>query len=169
MAVGLLCSACMRTRTLTVVTIAIGLSVSLAAADQLPTAFFGTWKLNTERSKADSGAPPKDQTLTIQRRGDGFGLTIDVDNGDGTRNRTTRNATLDGKDVTVVGITNPAVREAYTKVDDHSFQRVVKVNGQVRNTLKFTIAPDGKTVTAVTTGTGADGKPFHATSLLDKQ
>src|SRR3954452_2843110 len=99
----------MRTRTLTLVTltIAIGASVSLAAADQLPTAFFGTWKLNTERSKADSGAPPKDQTLTIQRRGDAFELTIDVDNGDGTRNRTTRNATLDGKDVPVEGITNP--------------------------------------------------------------
>ena len=77
--------------------------------------------------------------------------------------------TKDGKDVNVQGIANPAVREAYTRVDDRTFQRVVKLNGQVRNTLKLTVAPDGKSVTAVTTGTGADGKPFHATSLLNKQ
>jgi hypothetical protein len=35
--------------------------------------------------------------------------------------------------------------------------------------LKLTVAPDGKSVTAVTTGTGADGKAFNATSLLNKQ
>ena len=61
------------------------------------------------------------------------------------------------------------MREAYSRVDDRTFQRVVKFNGQVRNTLKLTVAPDGKSVTAVTSGTGADGKPFRATSLLDKQ
>jgi len=158
-------------RNLMIATIALvtALSGSLIAADQLPSAFFGTWKLNTEKSKADSGAEPKGQTLTIERRGEGFAVTIDVDNGDGTNSRTTRTAALDGKDVTVQGITNPAVREAYTRVDDRTFQRVLKLNGQVRNTLKLTVAPDGKTVTADTSGTGADGKPFHATSLLDKQ
>jgi hypothetical protein len=35
--------------------------------------------------------------------------------------------------------------------------------------LKLALAADGKTITAVSTGTGADGKPFHATSQLDKQ
>jgi hypothetical protein len=158
-------------RNLIVATIAlvIGVSASVAAADQLNPAFFGTWKLNTERSKADSGETPKGQTVTIERHGDGFAVTMDVDNGDGTRTRTTRTAALDGKDVTVQGITNPAVREAYTRVEDRTFQRVVKLNGQVRNTLTLTVAPDGKTVTAVTSGSSADGKPFRATSLLDKQ
>jgi len=159
----------MRNLMLAAVALAISLSASIAAAEQLPSAFFGTWKLNVEKTKADSGADPKDQTVTIERRGESFAVTIDVDNGDGTRSRTTRTAALDGKDVVVQGITNPAVREAYTRVDDRTFQRVLKLNGQVRNTLKLTVAPDGKTVTAVTSGTGADGKPFHATSLLDKQ
>jgi len=161
----------LRMRNLIIVTLAlvIGVSASLAAADQLPAAFFGTWKLNTEQSKANSGAEAKGQTVTIERRGQGFAMTIDVDNGDGTTSRTTRTAALDGKDVNVQGIANPAVKEAYTRVDDRTFQRVVKLNGQVRNTLKLTVAPDGKSVTAVTTGTGADGKAFNATSLLNKQ
>jgi hypothetical protein len=159
----------MRNLKIATVAVAVGLCAPLAAADQLPSGFFGTWKLNVEKTKADSGADPKDQTVTIERRGESFALTIDVDNGDGTRNRTTRTAALDGKDVTVQGITNPAVREAFTRVDDRTFQRVLKLNGQVRNTLKLTVSADGKTVTAVTSGTGADGKPFHATSLLDKQ
>jgi len=158
-------------RKLIVATLAllIGVSGSLAAADQLHSAFFGTWKLNTERSKADSGAEPKGQTVTIERRGDAFAVTIEVDNGDGTTSRTTRTAALDGRDVNVQGITNPAVREAFTRVDDRTIQRVVKLNGQVRSTLKLTVASDGKTVTAETSGTGADGKPFRATSLLNKQ
>src|SRR3954462_14824027 len=127
------------------IALVIGVSASLAAADQLHPAFLGTWKLNTERSKADSGETPKGQTLTIERRGQGFAVTIDVDNGDGTKSRTTRSAALDGKDVTVQGVTNPAVREAYTRVEERTIQRVVKLSGQVRNTLTLTVAPDGQT------------------------
>ena len=148
--------------------IVLGLSAGAAAAGDINPAFFGTWKLNTEKSKADTGESPKSQTVTLAPRGDRFVVTIDVDNGDGTRSRTTRTAALDGKDVTVDGIANPAAREAYTSIDARTIQRVVKLNGQVRNTLTLTVAPDGKTVTTVATGM-SDGKPFRATSVLDKQ
>jgi hypothetical protein len=147
----------------------IALSAGLVAANEINPAFFGTWKLNTEKSKADSGETPKSQTVTVAPRGSGFVFTIEVDNGDGTRTRTTRTAALDGKDVSVQGTSNPAAREAYTSVDARTIQRVVKVNGQVRSTLTLTVAPDGKTVTTVATVPGADGKPFRATSVLDKQ
>ena len=102
-------------------------------------------------------------------RGDGFVVSIEVDNDDGTTARTTRTAALYGKDVVVQGISNPAAREGYTTVDARTIQCVVKLNGKVRNTLTLAVAADGKTITTVTTGTGADGKPFHATSVLDKQ
>jgi hypothetical protein len=154
---------------LVTVVLVIGLAGGLAAASKINPAFFGTWKLDTEKSKADSGQEAKSQTLTLAPRGDTFVITIEVDNGDGTKSRTSRTAALDGKDVVVEGTANPNAREAYTSVDARTIQRVVKVNGQVRNTLKLTVAPDGKTVTAVSTGTGADGKPFRATSVLDKQ
>jgi len=157
-------------RNLVLTTLAVvGLSAGLAAASKINPAFFGTWKLNTEHSKAASGETPKSQTVTLAPQGDGFVVTIEVDNGDGTRTRTTGTAALDGQDVVVQGISNPAAREAYTSVDARTIQRVVKINGQVRNTLKLTVAADGKTVTTLSTGTDGDGKPFHATSVLDKQ
>ena len=159
----------MRSLIVATVALVIGLSGGSFAASEINPAFFGTWKLNTERSKANTGETPKSQTLTLTPRGDGFVVTIEVDNDDGTKARTTRTAALDGKDVVVEGISNPAAREAYTSVDARTIQRVVKLNGKVRNTLTLAVAADGKTMTTVTTGTGADGKPFHATSVLDKQ
>lgn len=159
----------MRSLIVATVTLVIGLSAGSFAATEINPAFFGTWRLNTEKSKANTGETPKSQTLTMTPRGDGFVVTIEVDNDDGTKARTTRTAALDGKDVKVEGISNPAAREAYTSVDPRTIQRVVKLNGKVRNTLALTVSPDGKTLTAVTSGTGADGTPFHATSVLDKQ
>ena len=151
------------------VALVIGLSAGSFAASEINPAFFGTWRLNTERSKANTGETPKSQTVTVTPRGDGFVVTIEVDNDDGTKARTTRTAALDGKDVVVQGISNPAAREAYTSVDARTIQRVVKLNGKVRNTLTLAVAADGKTMTTVMTATGADGQPFHATSVLDKQ
>jgi hypothetical protein len=155
----------MRNAVVATVGLVVVLTIGIAAAGEINPAFFGTWKLNTEKSKADSGETPKSQTVTLAPRGDGFVLTIEVDNGDGTVTRTTRTAALDGKEVVVQ---NSATREAYTSIDARTIQRVVKLNGQVRNTLKLTVARDGKTVTTEVTGTGPDGKPFRATSVLDK-
>lgn len=149
--------------------VVIALSAGLAAAGNINPAFFGTWKLNTANSKAGAGETAKGQTVTLAPRGDSFVVTIEVDNGDGTKSRTTRTAALDGKDVVVEGIANAAAREAYTSIDARTIQRVVKVNGEVRNTLTLTVAKDGKTVTAKSTGTNGDGKPFNATSVLEKQ
>ena len=159
----------MRNPVLATITLVVGLTAALGAASKINPAFFGTWKLDTEQSKADSGQTPKSQTLTLAPRGDSFVVTIEVDNGDGTTTRTTRTAALDGKDVRVDGTANSATREAYTSIDERTIQRVLKVDGQVRNTLQLTVTPDGRTVTAVSTGTNADGKPFRATSVLGKQ
>ena len=159
----------MRNLIVATVALVVGLSAGLAGAGEINPAFFGTWKLNTEKSKADTGQTPKSQTVTLAPRGDRFVVTFEVDNGDGTKTRTTRTAALDGKDVVVEGISNPAAREAYTSIDARTIQRVVKLNGQIRNTLTLTLAADGKTVTTISTGTGANGNPFHATSVLDKQ
>ena len=92
-----------RMRNLVVATVAlvVGLSAGLAGAGEINPAFFGTWKLNTEKSKADTGQTPKSQTVTLTPRGDRFVVTFEVDNGDGTKTRTTRTAALDGKDVVV--------------------------------------------------------------------
>jgi hypothetical protein len=147
----------------------LGVSGYVSAADQLNPAWFGTWRLDTAKSTASPGPMAKSQTVRIERRGDGFVVTVDSENANGTKSHTMRQAALDGKQVPVTGGANAAAKEAYTRIDNRSFQRVVIINGQVTNTLKATLSRDGKTFTTVTTGTNAEGKPVHNTGVLEKQ
>ena len=148
--------------------VVLALSISTSAAETVNAGFFGTWKMNTAKSKADPGPLVKNQTVTIERQGDGFTLTTDAEDAAGAKSHSTRAASLDGKEVTI-DTNNPNVTEAYTRINDRSFQRVLKVNGQVRNTLKATLSEDGKSFTIDATGTSAEGKRVHNTTVFDKQ
>ena len=145
-----------------------GSSVSTIASDTVNAGFFGRWKMNTAKSTADPGPLVKSQTVTIEPHGDGFTLTTDAEDATGAKSHTTRTASLDGKEVTV-DTSNPNVKETYTRINDRAFQRVLNVNGQVRNTLKATLSGDGKTFTIDATGTNGDGKRVHNTIVFDKQ
>lgn len=157
----------MRHVLIAIVVVALGVSVS--AADKMNPAFFGTWKMNVAKSKADPGPLPKSQTVKIEQHGDQFMTTVDADNADGTKAHTVRMAALDGKAVTVQGGTNPDAKEAYDRVSDRSFKRMIMVNGKVTNTLTATLAADGKSFTTETVGTNAEGKPIHNQALFEKQ
>ena len=146
----------------------VGASVSTFAADAVNAEFFGTWKMNTAKSKADPGPLVKSQTVTIEPHGDGFTLTTDAEDARGAKSHTARTASLDGKEV-AVDTNNPSVKETYTRINDRSFQRVMKVDGQVRNTLKATLSADGQSFTIDATGTNAQGKQVHNTTVFDKQ
>jgi hypothetical protein len=110
----------------------------------------------------------KSQTVKIEPQPDGFTLITDAEDALGAKSHTTRTASLDGKEITV-DADNPNVKEAYTRISDRSFQRVLNVNGQVRNTLKATLSGDGKTFTIDATGTNGEGKRVHNTIVFDKQ
>ena len=45
----------------------------------------------------------------------------------------------------------------------------MKVDGRVRNTLKATLSADGQSFTIDATGTNAEGKRVHNTTVFDKQ
>ena len=95
-------------------------------------------------------------------------ITTDAEDTRGAKSHTARTASLDGKEVTV-DTNNPSVKETYTRINDRSFQRVMKVNGQVRNTLKATLSADGHSFTIDATGTNVEGKQVHNTTVFDKQ
>ena len=75
-------------RHLLIASLVVLLGVSMSAADKINPAFFGTWKLNPAKSKADPGPMVRSQTVTIEPRGDGFTLTADTENADGTTSHT---------------------------------------------------------------------------------
>ena len=146
----------------------VGVSVSASAADTVNAGFFGTWKMNAAKSKADPGPLVKSQIVRIEPQGDGFTLTTDAEDAGGGKSHSTRAASLDGKEI-AVDTDNPKVTEAYTRINERSFQRVLKVNGQLRNTLKATLAEDGKSFTIDATGTNGEWKRVHNTTVFDKQ
>ena len=145
------------------------LGVSASAADQMNPAFFGTWKLNPAKSTADPGPMVKRQTVTIEPAGDGFTLTADTENADGTTSHTVRTAAFDGKEVSVQGTTNPNAKELYSRLGDRSLKREIRVGTQVTNTLTATLSADGKSYTSETIATNAQGQTIHNRFVLEKQ
>ena len=72
------------------------------------------------------------------------------------------NSKFDGHDYPVKG-TGPNQADyanrtvAHTRVDAHTFEVVVKLNGKLANTRRFVVSQDGKTLTD--TGTGRTPTP----------
>lgn len=129
------------------------LTASAAAADPV----FGTWTLDTARSK---GSPFVCYVTTLEDLGngrfreiasgvrpDGTGLTHDAvmafDGGDHPNGLGNNNTT------------------AFTRIDDQRYMRVFKREHKTYAIEMRTIAPDGNTMTATGDGT-IEGKPFHA-------
>ena len=58
---------------------------------------------------------------------------------------------------------------AYTRLNDHSYQIVIKVDGALAATATVVISPDGKTLTTVTNEKNAQGQDIRTTTVYDKQ
>jgi flavin-dependent dehydrogenase len=58
--------------------------------------------------------------------------------------------------------------QAFTKIDDHSYQVVSKKGGKVTITSKVVVSADGKTRTTTQTGTDAQGRPVNNTIVYEK-
>lgn len=117
-----------------------------AQASQAP--WLGTWKLNLAKSPANQDRY-KRVTSKIEPWEDGLKVTYDMV---GTRGGITHmewSGKFDGKDYPVQGV-DYVLTNAYTSVNDHSYQIVVKVDGAVAAIATVVISPDGKTLTTVT-------------------
>jgi hypothetical protein len=139
----------------------LGLTAVLFAADP----FVGTWKLNAAKSKYKTGAPLKDQTLTIVAEGNDLHITLKGTSAAGqpvTSDYTVPASGGTGKIVTSYydGITakiiNANERETtFTKGGKSVYTARSKVNG--------------KTLTITAKGTNAAGQPVEGTAVYDAQ
>ena len=65
---------------------------------------------------------------------------------------------------------NPdADANAYTRIDDHTYQVVAKKNGKATVTSRIVISADGKTRTQTQTGKNPQGQAVNNTLVFDKQ
>ena len=111
----------------------------------------GVWKMNAAQSTFDPGPPYASATIqsepadsggykTITERADAIGRVI----------REELAVTFDGMEHPVEGASVPTTR-AYKWIDDHSFEYVLRRNGQIASTLRLAVSVDGKTLTATET------------------
>ena len=141
-------------------------SIALGADDTL-----GTWKYNTAKSKPATGVSPiKDLTVVREASDGGVNISAKGERADGSKIDTTTIAKYDGKEVEVTGSgltwDTTAVKpvSASTLTEERS-----KKGGKYHSTVRTVVSKDGKTMTSTSKGTDADGKPFTAVAVFDKQ
>jgi hypothetical protein len=130
--------------------------------------WFGTWKLNPAKSMANSESRFKRVTLNVEPWQDGLKVTYDMV---GTRGGITHmewTGKFDGKDYPVQGV-DYVLTNAYTRLDEQSYQIVIKVDGALAATAKVVVAPDGRTLTTSTVEKNARGESVTSTTVYDRQ
>jgi hypothetical protein len=148
------------------VLVAAGASSVRAQANPL----VGTWKLNTAKSKFESGPMPKSLNRKVEANGDGVKYTFDGVAADGKAIAYGFAVTFDGKDNPVMGsMPTGADSIAAKRISPNTFEATLKKAGKVIGTSKVEVSMDGKATTVKTTGTDAAGKTVHDEQVFDKQ
>ena len=130
--------------------------------------WFGTWKLNPAKSTANPDSRFKRVTSKIEPLEDGLKVIYDMV---GTRGGITHmewNGKFDGKDYPVEGV-DYVLTNAYMRVNDHSYQISIKVDGALAATATVVVSADGKTLTTVTNEKNAQGQDVKTAAVYDRQ
>ena len=144
------------------------LALTFAVLAQSTGPWFGTWKLNVAKSKYSPGPAAKSQTTKLESWEGGFKNTTDAVTGTGETRHIEYTGKFDGKDNVVKG--NPdADANAYTRIDDHTYQVVAKKGGKATVTSRIVISADGKTRTQTQTGKNPQGQTVNNTIVFNRQ
>jgi hypothetical protein len=139
----------------------LGLAATLVAAEP----FAGTWKLNHDKSKYKTGAPAKEQTVTITEADGNLDVTIKGTAEDGTPISSHYTVPAAGGKV----IESPYDAVSGKRMDANQREVMYSKGGKVVFTIRTRISADGKTMTGTVKGTDAQGKPVEGTAVYDKQ
>jgi hypothetical protein len=143
----------------------IGL-LGLIAGSQGPQPWMGTWKLNPAKSTA---APDRYKRVItkIEPWQDGLKVTYEMVGTRGGVSYLEWTGKFDGKDYPVEGA-DYIMTNAYTLLNDHSYQIVVKVEGSPAATARVEVSGDGKTLTTVTTEKNGRGQTISTTAVYER-
>jgi hypothetical protein len=143
--------------------VCIGAPFALAQNER----FEGTWKADVAKSRYEPNAAPTSETLRFEPIGDRFKVSLDLN-----RQKQYHSEAIgrfDGVDVPVLA--TPARQGAFTyafrRVDDRTWEIVIKVNGQQRLTVRNVVSDDGKTMMSVSTVT--DRGEINQVVIYEKQ
>jgi hypothetical protein len=138
----------------------------IAGETQAP--WFAVWKLNPAKSTVNNESRFKRVTSKIEPFEDGIRVVYDMVGVRGEVTHMEWTGRFDGKDYPMQGV-DYVMTNAYTLLNDHSYQIVVKVDDAVVATSTVVVAPDGKTLTSTTIDRNARGESVTSTSVYDRQ
>jgi hypothetical protein len=129
----------------------------------------GAWQVNLSRSTLAPGSPPyKRSTCRIEPQDDGVRVIYDMVGIRGGVIHLEWTGKLDGKDYPVQGM-DEVITNAYTRVDDHIYDIVVKVDGNRASTARTVIAKDRKSMTTTTTSRNPQGQTVTTTVVYERK
>ena len=148
----------------TVVIVAVTAS-GLLLAQSNP--FVGRWKLNLAKSK-DTGAFPKEETLTVQLAGDQRKVTINGTGADGSP-ISFKYEVPDKGGAGKVLAGGPYDAVSGKRIDDNTREVSYMKGGKEVLQLRTAVSKDGNTMRLTVEGTDAQGKPFSGVAVFEKQ
>jgi hypothetical protein len=148
-----------------VVLLAAMASTQLFAKDN---PLLGTWKLNLAKSKYTGMPAPKELTRSVGADGDAMKYVNSGTAADGSSISFTFTVKYDGKDYPITGkAPYDADMIAIKRVNDYTYEAVLKKGSQVVGTTKVTVSKDGKVTTLI--GTGVADPTKNSVTVYDKQ
>lgn len=139
-----------------------------AAAQQLEP-WIGTWTLNLSKSNSATASPQYRRVTTrLESVPDGLKVTYEMVGIRGGVTRMEWTGRFDGKDYPMQGL-DYVMTNAYRRIDDRSYEIVVKVDGSITSTARVSVSPDGKALTVITEGKTASGQIANTTAIYERQ
>jgi hypothetical protein len=129
----------------------------------------GTWKLNAAKSKSTGTNPLKTLTTVREATPDGgIKVTRTGQMTDGTAVNASYTCKYDGKECPATGGQYNTISIKRIDANTTSYETRM-TGGKYHTTGRSVISADGKTMTQVSTGTDAAGKPVTTTLVFDRQ
>lgn len=128
---------------------------------------YGTWRMNTEKSRVDPGPSPyKSFSLTLApAEGGSYRVTAKGELQDGTPFGSTYLMKSDGKDYPVTN----APFDSISAVEEKPNVSVITMKRQGKVVEKTRSVVSGNVMTNTTEGVDPAGRSFHAVGIMEKQ
>ena len=147
----------------------LALLVQSAADHPVVDAWFGTWTLNLAKSIYMPGPPPYARAqYVIEPWKDGVKVTYDMVYPRGGTTHWEWTGQFDGQPYLLQGI-DEYVTYAYQRVDDRTYDVVVRIDDRSAGVSRVTLSMDGTTITTTSKGKDATGRIVTTTTVYEKR
>lgn len=128
----------------------------------------GTWELNVAKSSFSPGPAPQSETRTYVAAGSDLQLTLKGVDSAGKPTSIQASYSLDGREHPIIGSPD-ADSQSLKRVDALTIEGTLKKDGKVVQTVRRSIAKDGKTMTITFKGQNAKGQTINNVMVFDKK